>query len=108
MTILLGTCERLCARISERQCGANRERGTFACDGCSGLEKLHPVGYQPPQRAPEPVKDVTQTLKVLKTFRVSPPAEVTPASRPRPVCDVPPEITLQILRRIGQIMERGY
>lgn len=49
--IKLGTCARLCARISEAQCKRNR-RGVpaagsrpavpkrYACDGCTGLTDI--------------------------------------------------------------------
>ncbi|MGD0585564.1 MAG: hypothetical protein ABSA86_07280 [Oryzomonas sp.] len=36
-SIELFDCTRLAARISHRQCAANRGRSTFACDGCKGL-----------------------------------------------------------------------
>jgi hypothetical protein len=35
--IELGECERLRARISEKQCKTNKLRGVYACGGCLGL-----------------------------------------------------------------------
>lgn len=58
-TIVLGSCTRLRARISERQCGVNRKCGTFACADCSGLVNIQGVEYQPVPDTPEPDKTVT-------------------------------------------------
>ena len=37
MTIMLGDCKPMHARISERQCNVNRHGGHILCEGCAGL-----------------------------------------------------------------------
>lgn len=35
--MMMGECRPMSARITERQCGINRERGLFSCGRCDGL-----------------------------------------------------------------------
>lgn len=45
--IVLGTCTRLRARITERQCKINQGIPELPCRGCTGLESLQQQEYSP-------------------------------------------------------------
>lgn len=59
--ILLGDCKRLHARISERQCGINREGGHISCQGCPGLTQ--------PGQVPSPVQEESVKKKKIECGR---------------------------------------
>lgn len=66
MIVELGTCSRLCARISPDQCKRNRQSGTFACTGCVGLNNIEVVVYQPILHDPNP----EQPLVYVKSITI--------------------------------------
>ena len=63
--IILGTCVLLNARISQEQCGKNKQKDTFACQGCvTGLIDLQPADYQP---EPTPIITTPKPAEVINT-----------------------------------------
>lgn len=78
-SILLGTCDRLSARISARQCLINRDRGVFQCGGCGGLGTLEHVergilSYPPPQEVlQKPTQIIPKIIPAPPVLDESPP-----------------------------------
>lgn len=71
MEIVLGTCSRLRARISETQCSANRSRGVFACAGCPGLDRIESVSCQAAETQ-APVKHILPVSRVVSDSEAVP------------------------------------
>jgi hypothetical protein len=120
MNIELGTCSRLCARISKAQCGMNKKRGTFACSGCTGLVDLQAVEYVPPVQEPAVVVPLIPAQPTAKKA-VEAPSATKPGHRggasPKPPQRAParrndaafealsPEILERTLRLTLQLIE---
>jgi len=107
MNIMLGTCDRRCARISKTQCKANRHRGVFACVKCPGLVDVQAVVYETPApAAPVALPQPFEPRPLLPFPMAERPRHAAIPAQRRSIYEPSPAVAAQILLRVNELMSQ--